>query len=97
LKWHLWLGYPGPEALRHLVNYTTGVKIKGIPTFECEACAVAKAKQQIQREPQNLHEGLGHWLVIDFHDFEKGYRGYSLFMLVTDCWSGYIWDFYLSD
>jgi hypothetical protein len=47
LKWHLWLGHPGLEALRHLVNCTTGIKIKGIPTFECEACAVAKAKQQI--------------------------------------------------
>jgi hypothetical protein len=97
LKWHLWLGHPGPEALRYLVNYITGVKIKGIPTFECEACVVAKAKQQIWQEPQNLHEGPGHRLAIDFHNFKKGYRGYTLLMLVTDCWSGYMWDFYLLD
>ena len=42
-------------------------------------------------------EGPGKHLAIDFHDFEKDDEGYSSSMLVTDRWSGYIWDFYLKD
>ena len=42
-------------------------------------------------------EELRKCLAIDFHDFKKDDEGYSSSMLVTDHWSGYIWDFYLKD
>jgi hypothetical protein len=52
-------------------------------------------KRQIRREPRKPLEGPCKRLAIDFHDFEKEVEGYSSSMLVTDRWSGYIWDFYL--
>src|SRR4029077_3678527 len=40
----------------------------------------------------------GAQLAIDFHDYEAGgYGGYTCLMLVTDRWSGLIWDYYLTD
>ncbi|EED19147.1 hypothetical protein TSTA_024690 [Talaromyces stipitatus ATCC 10500] len=53
IKWHLRLGHPGPEAMRHLVN---------------------------------------------FHDFEtSSINGFKCLILVTDRYSGLIWDYYLTD
>lgn len=95
--WHHRLGHPGPRALEHLVNSSEGVRIKGIPTYECDACATSKLKKQIRRAPR--HEGrvlaLGERLAVDFHDFETDARGYSTVVLVSDRASGYIWDYYL--
>ena len=97
LTWHLRLGHPGPQALEHLVNSSQGVRIKGITTRECDACATSKAKRMIRREPRDLFEGLGRRLAIDFHDFEMSMDGYTSCMLITDRWSGYMWDYYLKD
>ena len=36
-------------------------------------------------------------LAIDFHNFKDNIKGYSSLMLVTNCYSGFIWDFYLKD
>ena len=36
-------------------------------------------------------------LAIDFHDFKAINLGYSSVMLVTDRYSGFIWDFYLTN
>jgi hypothetical protein len=36
-------------------------------------------------------------LAIDLHDFEEDVKGYSSLMLVTDLYSGFIWNFYLKD
>ena len=96
LKWHLRLGHPGPQALEHLVNCSKGAKIKGIRTVECDDCGVAKAKRQIRREPRELDEGPGLRIAIDFHDIDGDEDGYRSVMLITDRWSGYTWDFYLS-
>src|SRR5881275_1547514 len=98
MLWHLRLGHPGPQALEHLVNSSHGVRIKGVTTVECDACALSKAKRQIRRQPRELLEGLGKRLAIDFHNFEEadGPR-YTSLVLITDCWSGHIWDFYLQD
>ena len=41
--------------------------IRGPMIKECDACGVAKAKWQIQREPRDLHEGHGHRLAITFN------------------------------
>jgi hypothetical protein len=42
-------------------------------------------------------ERAGARLAIDFHDFEESIGNYTSVMLVTDRFSGYIWDFYLQD
>jgi hypothetical protein len=97
IRWHRRLGHPGPGALEHFVNCSKGVRIRGPTTVECEACAVAKIKRQIRRQPRELLEGPGERLAIDFHDFQEGLGGYTSLMLFTDRWSGLAWDFYLQD
>ncbi|RKK15640.1 hypothetical protein BFJ66_g18041, partial [Fusarium oxysporum f. sp. cepae] len=94
--WHLRLGHPGPEALKHLVGQSRGVKIRGISTVECDACGMAKVKRQVRRQRRVPPEKAGIRLAIDFHDM-SGDPGYTSAMLVTDRYSGYIWDYYLPD
>jgi hypothetical protein len=65
------MGHPGPRALEHLVNCSTGARIKG------DACGQSKAKQRIRRAPRDLHEGPGYRLSVDFHDFTKGMGGFN--------------------
>jgi hypothetical protein len=96
-KWHLRFGHPGLQALEHLVNCSMGARIKGIPTVKCDHCAVAKAKRQIRREPRRLDDGPGRRIAIDFHDMDGDEDGFGSSMLITDRWSGYIWDFYLTE
>jgi hypothetical protein len=71
------------------------VRIKGITTMECEACGTSKAKRQIRRSLREISEGPGKRIAIDFHDFEEDEDKYKSLMLITDRWSGYMWDFYL--
>ena len=97
MLWHLRLGHPRLQALEHLVNSSQGVRIKGITTAECNACGTSKAKRQIRRFPREISEGLGKRIAIDFYDFEADEDGYKSLMLLTDRWSGYMWDFYLQD
>jgi hypothetical protein len=66
-------------------------------SVECDACGQGKVKRRIRRAPRGLDEGPGYRLAIDFHDFNRGYGGFNSLMLVTDRWSGYSWDYYLSD
>ena len=96
-KWHLRLGHPGPKALEHLVHCSTGARIRGLLTVQCDACGQSKIKRQIRRAPKDLREGPGYRLAIDFHDFNPGKGGFNSLMLVTDRWSGYCWDYYLSN
>ena len=96
-KWHLRLGHPGPKALEHLVHCSTGARIRGLLTVQCDACGQSKIKRQIRRVPKDLHEGPGYRLAIDFHDFSPGRGGFNSLMLVNDRWSGHCWDYYLSN
>ncbi|KJZ70533.1 hypothetical protein HIM_10077 [Hirsutella minnesotensis 3608] len=96
-KWHLRLGHPGPQALEHLVNCSTGARIKGLTTVACDHCGVSKAKRQVSRKPRDRGNAPGQRLAIDFHDLDEDHEGRGSAMLVTDRWSGYIWDFYLTD
>jgi hypothetical protein len=103
MKWHLRLGHPGPEALERLVNYSHGARIKGrtsikgVPTYKCDGCGLAKARRQIRRQPREFSEGIGERLALDRHDFEQDDRGFRSLLLVTDRWSGYAFDLYLKD
>ena len=56
-----------------------------------------KAKQLISREPQEDILKAGTRLAIDFHNFKDNIKGYSSLILVTNCYSSFIWDFYLKD
>lgn len=105
--WHLRLGHPGAAALDHLVGHSEGVRMKGlvqdsatkerITTVDCDDCGCTKIKRQIRREPRIRPEKAGIRLAIDFHDFEPDKDGYNSVMLITDRFSGYIWDFYLKE
>jgi hypothetical protein len=64
---------------------------------ECDSCGISKIKRQIHCERREIQEGPGLELAVDFYDYEKGYGGYISSMLVTDCWSGFIWDYYLQN
>jgi hypothetical protein len=96
-RWHLRLGHPGPQALEHLVNSSQGVRIRGPKTVECVSCGLSKAKRQIRRETRDVCEGPGLQLAIDFHDYEPGLQNFKSTMLVTDRWSGNMWDYYLQN
>jgi hypothetical protein len=96
--WHRRLGHPGPSALEHTVNQAEGVKITGLTTVHCDACGQAKAKRRIQRTPRINDEGPGERVAIDFHPFEDSDEtDVRSTMLITDRYSGLIWDYYLAD
>ena len=96
-RWHLRLGHPGPQALEHLVNHSSGVRIKGPTTVQCDNCGLAKMKRQIQRVPRHPDPELppGDILAVDLHPFEADKKGFSHLLLVTDRVTGFIWDFHL--
>jgi hypothetical protein len=96
--WHKRLGHPGPSALEHLVQRAEGVRIKGVPTVKCDACGRAKSKRRIRREARPNSEGPGERIAIDFHDYEaQSFNKERSQMLVTDRYSGHMWDFYFKD
>lgn len=96
LRWHLRLGHPGPATLENLVRNTTGVKIKGITTVECDACAAGKMKERIRRAERKKADGPGLRIAVDFFAHEVGRGGFKYLVLFSDRWSGYRWDYYLA-
>ncbi|KAJ3454849.1 hypothetical protein MRS44_013449 [Fusarium solani] len=52
-------------------------------------------KRQIRRQPRDVGRRPGERLAIDFHDLPRDPTGRSSVMLITDRWSGMIWDYYL--
>ncbi|RYP53280.1 hypothetical protein DL770_010999 [Monosporascus sp. CRB-9-2] len=106
-RWHLRLAHPGPEALNHLVGHSRGVKIKDpgqrrrkedeITTVKCDACGCGKAKRLNRRARRSPPAKPGARLAIDFQDLEEDGDHTNSVMFVTDRFSGYIWDWYLSD
>lgn len=97
MRWHLRMGHPGPQTLQHLVNSSEGVRIRGLTTVECQACGVSKAKRAIRRQAREVEQEPGARLAIDFHDYEPDDKAFCRQMLVTDRFSGMIWDYYLKD
>ena len=98
VRWHKRLGHPGPAALERLVQQSEGVRIKGVTTVQCNACGKAKSKRQVRRTPRVNDQGPGERLAIDFHAYEEGSSTKEKSqMLVTDRYSGFLWDFYFKD
>ena len=100
MLWHQRFGHPGPEPLKRLISLVQGVRMKGITTIECEACAVGKAKALVSRRPRTTAKEVGERIAIDLHDYgnqPNGYGGYRAQLLATDRWSDLMWDYYLPD
>lgn len=56
-RWHLRLGYPGPETLKHLLKAIQGdITVSYTPTTkECEVCTISKAQQKLAvRSSRNI-------------------------------------------
>jgi hypothetical protein len=75
--WHLRLGHPGPEAIKHLQESTIGAQLVGNPptTIECEACSISKAKQIISRRPSPRGERPYERICWDLIQMTKAYNG----------------------
>ncbi|KAK3366409.1 hypothetical protein B0H63DRAFT_456114 [Podospora didyma] len=82
-----------------------GVRVRGIlsnrldlrapNTAQCSACAQAKIKRQVSRELGTRPTEPGERLAIDFHDFHPDHEKFNSLMLITDRYSGWMWDYYL--
>ncbi|KAF7564176.1 uncharacterized protein PtrM4_154110 [Pyrenophora tritici-repentis] len=98
LLWHKRLGHPGPAAIEHLVQQAEGVRVKGVTTVQCDACGRAKIRRQISRAPRINDQGPAERLAIDFHSYEnQSYNKEKSQLLITDRYSRFQWDFYLTD
>ena len=103
LQWHLWLEHSDPQALEHLVNASKNVwikdaEIKEIKTVKCNACEISKAKCQIWWKSREIKQKSEIQLALDFHDLEdESYSEYKCQLLITNCWSDLMWDYYLTD
>ena len=96
--WHKRIGHPGPQALEHLVHYSEGVKIVGLPTIDCDACGRSKSKRLIRRAPREIHEGPRERVAIDFHDYEdKSNTKEKTQILIIYRATRFLWDFYLKN
>jgi len=87
-------GHLAPEALEHLVKQTRGVKIQGIPTVKCEACATAKATQVISQRESEHRSRQPFWRIsLDLFDLPVAINSHRYAMTITDEFSGFIWVF----
>ena len=68
--WHKRIGHLGPQALEHLVYYSEGVKIVGLPTVDYDACRRLKLKRLVRRAPREIYKGPSKQVAIDFYDYE---------------------------
>lgn len=90
VRWHLRLGHAGPDVIANLMENTTGVRVKGPRTVDCEACGLGKMRAQVGRAPKESDELPGRRWMIDFLDFEEDSEGYNRAMLFTERYSAYI-------
>ena len=65
-------------------------------TINCNDCAAAKISWKIHHEFRFNEKNLRECLAIDFHDFNSNFRNLTFMIIITDHWSNFIWDFYLS-
>jgi hypothetical protein len=72
MKWHKRLRHPRPAAIKHLVQQSEGVKIKGITTVQCNACGRSKSKRQIRRAPRLNNKSPSEQIAINFHKYKEG-------------------------
>ncbi|KAJ6439138.1 peramine synthetase [Purpureocillium lavendulum] len=98
MLWHKRLGHLGAEALEHLVQQTTGAKIKGPLKIECKDCAVSKAKRIVSRRSPQTKAPRPFWRIyIDIFAMSNGYNGMRNAMLIRDEYTSMIYIYFLKD
>jgi hypothetical protein len=93
-RWHMRTGYPELSALKHLVNASKGVKIKGPIIIQYKACALAKIRKQIRQAPRKFDESSGKRIAVNFHNYASGINEYTFQVILTNRATGYVWDYY---
>ena len=98
--WHLRLEHVRFQTLEYLVNDFKNVWIqrreKDSITVNCDNYAAEKISWRIHHKLWFNEEDSEECLAIDFHDFKQDFRDWTSLIIITDCWSDFIWDFYLS-
>ena len=98
--WHLKLKHAKSQFLQHLITCFKNVwiwEVQDSITIDCDDCAAEKISWKIHHEFRFNEEDSEEHLTIDFHDFKLSFRDFTFLMIITDCWSDFIWDFYLSN
>ena len=99
--WHLRLKHAEFQSLQHLVTCSESAQIwrrvENLITIDCNNCAAAKISQKIHCAFKFNKEDSEECLAIDFHDFKLSFRDFTFLIIITDCWSDFIWNFYLSN
>ncbi|KAI0993009.1 hypothetical protein K3495_g15175, partial [Podosphaera aphanis] len=92
-RMHEAMGHLGPKALSLLPSSTTGAifRGRGPTTVECEACALAKAKQIINRnsEKSNPVQAPFEQINIDLFSFPPDKSKYKYVLILVDSWTGF--------
>jgi hypothetical protein len=89
--WHQRLGHLNPASLEHLVEETTGAKIKGPIQVQCEPCSLAKAKRVISRRSPQIKSPRLYWRIyIDIFKLTTSYNNKAAALLAKDEYTGMI-------
>ena len=107
MKWHLWLDHSDLQTLEHLASASKNVQIKeiksksewikDIKTVNCDMYEIFKVKCWIWWESREFKLKSEAQLALDFHEYEEEFDEYNCQLLITDCWSEFMWDYYLTD
>ncbi|KAI0992750.1 hypothetical protein K3495_g15435, partial [Podosphaera aphanis] len=92
-RMHEAMGHPGQNSLSVLQKATTGSSFRGRgpSTVECDACALAKASQIINRDPGKTYpiQAPFEQVNIDLFSFIKDQSNYKYILIVVDSWTGF--------
>ncbi|KAI0991443.1 hypothetical protein K3495_g16744, partial [Podosphaera aphanis] len=90
---HEAMGHAGPKTLSLLPKATTGTNFKGRgpSTLECEACALAKATQLINKTSEKTYpiEAPFQQINIDLFSFQPDKSKFKYVLILVDSWTGF--------
>ncbi|KAM4067558.1 integrase core domain-containing protein [Hirsutella rhossiliensis] len=96
--WHKRLGHLNAQALEHLVENTTGCKIKGPVTVDCESCSLGKGKRVVsRRSPQNKAQRPFWRIYIDIFSLHTSFNDKEAVLLIKDEFTSMIFIHFLND
>jgi hypothetical protein len=92
--WHVRLGHPQLEAIKHLETATRGVKVSSAPKQRelyppCETCAKSNIKAQVSRRPMDRGTKPYEHLHLDLIEAETGIGNKNYCLHFYDSYSGY--------
>ncbi len=98
--WYLRLDHAESQSLQYLVTCFKNAwiqKMKDSIIIDYNNCAVRKIKWKVCYELRFNEENSEEYLIINFHNFKLSFEDFISLVIITDCWSDFIWDFYLSN